>query len=91
MSKEYIIKYLYSIVCSIWVIGLLSLSAVMIGIRPFVIISESMSPEIPKNSLVLINTRYDIEDLKAGQNIAYILGKVEAIHKVTAIKNSSVT
>ena len=51
---------------------------------------ESMSPEILKNSLVLIKTRYDIEYLKVGQNIAYILGKVEATHKITDVKNGIV-
>ena len=46
-------------VMSYWIIyclGSFSLIAVITGIRPFVMISESMHPEVLKNSLVLLNT-----------------------------------
>ena len=45
-------------------------------------ISESMHPEVPKNSLVLLDTRSNVTDIAVGDNVGYVLGKVEAMHKV---------
>ena len=68
--------------CVVIVIGIVSLTTVVVGIRPFVMISESMHPEVPKNSLVLLDTSSKIEDVAVGDNVvAYVLGKVEAMHK----------
>ncbi len=47
-------------------------------------ISESMHPVVPKNSLVLLNTNSNISDVAVGDNFAYLLGKVEATHKVVS-------
>ena len=49
-------------------------------------ISESMHPEVPKNSLVLLDTRSKIDNVAVGDNVAYLLGKVEAMHKVSRIE-----
>ena len=77
---------MYTVLCIVLVIlGISSLIAVMAGIRPFVMISESMHPEVPKNSLVLLDTRGNISDVAVGDNVAYLLGKVEAMHKVVSI------
>lgn len=71
--------------CVVIVIGIVSLVGVIIGIRPFVMISESMHPEVPKNSLVLLDTRSKTDDVAVGDNVAYLLGKVEAMHKVVSV------
>ena len=40
---------LFTVLCVVVVvIGIVSLVGVMMGIRPFVMISESMHPEVPK-------------------------------------------
>ena len=49
-------------------------------------ISESMHPEVAKNSLVLLDTSFKLEDVKTGDNVGYVLGKVEAMHKVSRIE-----
>ena len=72
-------------------VGTVSLIAVIIGIRPFVMISESMHPEVPKNSLVLLDTSSKIDDVAVGDNVAYLLGKVEAMHKVTERTDEELT
>ena len=77
--------------CVVIVIGIVSLIAVTAGIRPFVMISESMHPEVPKNSLVLLDTGSKLGDVVVGDNVAYILGKVEAMHKVTDITEEGLT
>jgi len=77
---------LFTVLCILIVImGLISVVAVVIGIRPLVMISESMHPEVPKGSLVLLDTRSNVTDVAVGDNVAYVLGKVEAMHKVTGI------
>ena len=79
---------MYTVLCVVLIaIGIVSLIAVMAGIRPFVMISESMHPEVPKGSLVLLDTRANMTDVAVGDNVAYILGSVEAMHKVSRIES----
>ena len=74
---------IFTVLCCVVIfIGIVSLITVIMGIRPFVMISESMHPEIPKNSLVLLDTASNVTDVAVGDNVAYLLGKVEAMHKV---------
>lgn len=77
---------MYTVLCVVVVIlGISSLVAVVMGLRPFVIISESMHPEVPKGSLVLLDTRAKMTDVAVGDNVAYILGSVEAMHKTVFV------
>ena len=83
---------MYTVLCIVVVIlGISSLVAVGMGLRPFVMISESMHPEVPKNSLVLLDTRAKMTDVAVGDNVAYLLGKVEAMHKVTEKTDTELT
>lgn len=75
--------------CVVICIGIISLVAVSTGVRPFVMISESMHPEVPKNSLVLLDTSSKLSEVAVGDNVACLLGKVEAMHKVTAISTDT--
>lgn len=77
---------IYTVLCCVVIaIGIVSLVGVIMGIRPFVMISESMHPEVPKNSLVLLDTRVKMTDVAVGDNVAYLLGKVEAMHKCVTV------
>ena len=90
MRVRSILANIYTVLCVVLIaIGIVSLIAVMAGIRPFVMISESMHPEVPKGSLVFLDTRANMTDVAVGDNVAYVLGKVEAMHKVTAISTVS--
>ena len=71
--------------CVVIIVGIVSLIAAVAGIRPFVMISESMHPEVPKGSLVLLNTNSKMNDAAVGDNVAYVLGKVEAMHKTVSV------
>ena len=83
---------LYTVLCVVLItIGIVSLISVIIGIRPFVMISESMHPEVSKNSLVLLDTSSKMDDVAVGDNVAYLLGKVEAMHKVTERTDEELT
>ena len=43
--------------------------------------------EVPKNSLVLLDTRSNVTDVEVGGNVGYVLGKVEAMHKVSRVES----
>lgn len=78
---------MYTVFCVVLIaIGIISLVGVMMGLRPFVMISESMHPEVPKNALVILNTSASFDEVRPGDNVAYVLGKVEAMHKVSRIE-----
>ena len=82
---------LYTVLCIVVVVlGIVSLVAVGMGLRPFVMISESMHPEVPKNSLVLLDISASLDSVKTGDNVAYVLGKVEAMHKTVSIESDEV-
>lgn len=89
MSKELLkstLSNLYTVLCIVVVvIGIASLVGVVMGLRPFVMISESMHPEVPKGSLVLLDTSASMDSVKTGDNVAYILGAVEAMHKTVSV------
>ncbi|XME02197.1 hypothetical protein QYZ88_016210 [Lachnospiraceae bacterium C1.1] len=95
MNKRVIISTLANIFtvlcCVVIVIGIIGLVGVVMGIRPFVMISESMHPEVLKNSLVLLDTRSKMNDVVVGDNVAYLLGKVEAMHKCVAVSPDELT
>ena len=80
------ISNIYTVICIVVVtLGIISLIAVGMGLRPFVMISESMHPEVPKNALVILNTSASFDEVRPGDNVAYVLGKVEAMHKVVSV------
>ena len=82
---------LYLLFCGLLAaVGFISIIAIILGVRPFVILSESMQPEVPKNSLVLLDTHARFEDVEEGQNIAYILGQIVVMHKVTEVKEDEI-
>ena len=77
---------MYTVLCIVLItIGMISMIAVGMELRPFVMISESMHPEVPKGSLVLLDTRAKMTDVAVGDNVAYVLGKVEAMHKTSRL------
>lgn len=87
-----ILSRLYAIFCGLLAaVGIISIIAILFGVRPFVIVSESMQPEVPKNSLVLLDTHARFEDVEEGENIAYIQGQIEVLHKVTEVKEQEIT
>lgn len=86
------VSHLYMVFCGLLaVFGIISITLIFSGVRPFVILSESMQPEVPKKSLVLLDTHARFEDIEQGQNIAYILGQIVVMHKVTEVNEDEIT
>ena len=79
---------LFTVLCVVLItVGIASLIMVIIGIRPFMMISESMHPEVPKNSLVLLDTASNVTDVAVGDNVGYVLGSFEAMHKTIRLSS----
>lgn len=53
------------------IFGLISLSLILAGLRPFILVSESMEPIYKKGSLCWVNTRTDYSSLNVGDVIVY--------------------
>lgn len=82
---------IFTVICCVVIaIGIVSLIGVIMGIRPFAMISESMHPEVPKNSVFLLNTTSKMDDVAVGDNVAYLLGKVEAMHKTVSVGSDEI-
>ena len=77
--------------CVVIVIGAVNLIAVVMSDRLFVMISESMHPEDPRNALVLLDTSSKLDDVSVGDNVAYLLGKVKVMHKVMMRTDTELT
>ena len=73
--KKFMIKFFrhFLFILSIIAIIILVLSLIfmLLGYRPFIIKSESMEPLYPKGSLIFIDTKFPLNDIKAGDVIAY--------------------
>lgn len=66
----------------------LLLAAIMVfglwqGIRPMIVVSGSMEPNLPVGSLCLIDTRY--RDIRQGEIITFDFGKEKITHRVIGV------
>ena len=55
------------------------------GIKPAIVLSGSMEPEIPTGSLCLINTDADIDEIQEGDIIAFTSGTMAVTHRVLTV------
>ena len=53
------------------VTGILTLALLLCGMRPFVLVSESMEPLYKRGSLCLINTRVESDEVEPGDVVVY--------------------
>lgn len=66
---------LQNIILAVLVLMLLSLLLMRLaGVRPYVVMSGSMEPEIKTGSLCFVNTRAAYEDVREGDIIAFLNG-----------------
>lgn len=55
------------------------------GIKPAIVLSGSMEPEIPTGSLCWINTKADIDQIQEGDILAFTSGTMSVTHRVIAV------
>lgn len=61
----------------------------VIGIKPFVVLSGSMHPELPVGTVVYANTYVKPEEIKAGEVIVFKLDKTYVAHRAIGINEDN--
>lgn len=61
-----------------------------IGIRPYVVLSGSMEPEISTGSLCFVNARSPYRKIKKGDVIAYEKGDMLVVHRSVKVTESGI-
>ena len=87
-----IVKLFDVLATSVIIAAALLFVPVLFGMKPYIVLSGSMEPEIKTGSVVYVNTRKDIDEIKVGDIIAFYSGGNAVTHRVTRInKNHIVT
>lgn len=59
------------------------------GIKPYIVLSGSMEPEIKTGSVAYVNTHVDVHEIKVGDVIGFEFGKSQATHRVVEINEDN--
>ena len=81
-----ILKSIINIILTLFIIvGISVLIAYIIVIKPYVVMSGSMEPNIKVGSVSFVNTRYPYEKVQVGDIIAFKREAIFATHRVVEI------
>ena len=81
-----IFKTIINIILTLFIIvGISVLIAYIIGIKPYVVMSGSMEPNIKIGSVSFVNTRYPYKKIQVGDVIAFKRDTIFATHRVVEI------
>lgn len=72
-------------------LALVNLVPRFFGIKPFVVLSGSMEPDIPTGAVVFVDTRAAPEQMHVGDVITYQINNTNVTHRIVAETTSSVT
>lgn len=61
----------------------------IIGIKPCIVLSGSMEPQIKTGSIVYANTHVEVGTIKQGDIIVFNIGETQVIHRVININENS--
>lgn len=59
------------------------------GIKPYIVLSGSMEPEIKTGSVAYVDTHVDVYEIKVGDVIGFEFGKIQATHRVVEINEDN--
>ena len=86
LTMKETIKNIYIVICCLVIALVLALGvAVIAGYQPKVLVSESMEPEVIRDSLVFVDTHTRLDQVAVGDNAVFSLEGVEILHKVRAV------
>ncbi|MBQ9210909.1 MAG: hypothetical protein IJ153_04345 [Clostridia bacterium] len=84
------IKNIYMVFCAFIIAVVVALGvAVMCGYKPKVLVSESMEPEVIRDSLVFVDTHTKLSEVSVGDNIVFDLDGVQILHRAKEIKDGT--
>lgn len=66
----------------------LFLIPILLGIKPFIVLSGSMEPTIKVGSIAYINTHEKVQNIKDGDIIAFSFGDSQVTHRVLKINEN---
>ena len=82
------LKNLYTVLMYVLIIlAIIAIIGLMMGIRPRILVTDSMHPSVYKGSLVLLNIDTPWEEIEEGNIIAFRSGATEVMHRVKSITN----
>lgn len=87
MLKKIVRKIIDLVISLICIVAMAFICLLLMGIRPYVVMSGSMGDAIPVGSLCFVDTKYDYDEVEVGDVIAYASGKVRVTHRVYEISN----
>ena len=61
----------------------------LVGIKPYIVLSSSMEPEIKTGSVAYVDTHVDVHEIKVGDVIGFEFGKSQATHRVVEINEDN--
>ncbi len=61
----------------------------LIGIKPYIVLSGSMEPKIKTGSVAYINTHVDVQTISEGDIIGFMQGDKEVTHRVVSINENN--
>ena len=80
------IKWIINVLTTLIIIlGLIIGGLYVLGIKPYIVVSGSMEPEISTGSISFINTGVKYDSIKENDIIAFKVEKVLVTHRVVAI------
>ena len=80
------IRNIYTVLCALVIATVVMLAvAVIAGYQPKVLVSESMEPEVIRDSLVFVDTNSTLDQIMVGDNVVFDLDGVQILHKVREI------
>lgn len=82
---------LYSIIAVLFFLALINLFPRIFGIRPFVVLSGSMEPEIPTGGVIFVDTNISPDQIHTDDVITYALEDTTVTHRVIAETVTTVT
>ena len=81
--KETLINIYSVFMALITTLAVTAILALIIGIRPKILTTDSMYPSIYRGSLVLVNVSFAWDSIEEGDVIAFRSGSTEVMHRVT--------
>ena len=89
MKKVECIKNLIAIIFVL--IAAILIIPILFGVKPFIVMSGSMSPTVKVGSLAYIDTHTDPEKIKVGDIVAYGMNGTVVTHRVVDIDGKNFT
>lgn len=81
---------IHLIATAVLVVVIALIAVIIVGYRPYVVLSGSMEPEIRTGSICLIDTGYSYDELRLGDVIAFTNGRISVTHRIYEFRDGMI-